>query len=59
MSVTETGSTTLLQFALFWVPIGFVVLVAASYLGTKLALRSYFEGIDPPSNPIGIEDGDG
>ncbi|MEF8801931.1 MAG: hypothetical protein V5A38_12240 [Halolamina sp.] len=42
---------------LFWGPLLFAVMVAASYVGTKLALRSYHEGIDPkPSEIIGIDD---
>ncbi|MCD2201343.1 hypothetical protein LPA44_15840 [Halobacterium sp. KA-4] len=44
------------EFLLFWGPIGFALMVAASYLGTKLALRSYFEGEDPPASPVAIED---
>ncbi|WP_172795835.1 hypothetical protein [Haloferax sp. Q22] len=36
-----------LGFIAFWVPVAFLFMVAASYLGTKLALRSYHEGIDP------------
>ena len=48
----------LFEFVLFWGPIGFAALVGASYLGTKFALRSYFEGEDPPSRFIGIDDGD-
>jgi hypothetical protein len=48
-----------LAFVLFWLPIVFAVLVGASYLGTKLALRSYFEDENPPSGFIGIEDKSG
>jgi hypothetical protein len=46
-------------FVLFWFPIVFAVLVGASYLGTKLALRSYFENENPPSAFIGIDDKSG
>jgi len=48
-----------LAFVLFWLPIVFAVLVGASYLGTKLALRSYFEDENPPSGFIGIENKSG
>ena len=34
-------------FVLFWGSIAFVLLIAASYVGTKLALRSYFDD-EPP-----------
>ncbi|QLG61890.1 hypothetical protein [Halorarum salinum] len=47
---------TRLVFLLLWVPIGFALLVGASYLGTKLALRSYFDDDEPPSSLISIED---
>jgi hypothetical protein len=36
-----------LYFLLFWGPLAFALVVFASYLGTKLALRSYFEGERP------------
>ena len=47
----------LLEFVLFWGPIAFAALVGASYLGTKLALRSYFEDEGLPSRLISIDDG--
>lgn len=43
----------LFDFILFWGPIGFAALVGASYLGTKLALRSYFDDEDPP-HPVSL-----
>lgn len=46
----------LIEVILFWGPIVFALLVASSYLGTKLALRSYFDDENPPSSPIAIED---
>lgn len=30
-------------FLLFWIPVAFGILVAGSYVGTTLALRSYFD----------------
>lgn len=39
-----------LGFIAFWMPVAFLFVVAASYLGAKLALRSYHEGINP--NPF-------
>ncbi len=48
----------LFEFLLFWGPIGFAPLVGASYLGTKLVFRSYFDDEDPPSSPVAIEDED-
>jgi hypothetical protein len=54
MLALATGNQ--LAFVLFWLPIVFAVLVGASYLGTKLALRSYFEDENPPSGFIGIAD---
>ncbi|ERG97354.1 hypothetical protein [Haloquadratum walsbyi] len=47
---------SLIAFLLFWTPIVFALLIGASYLGTKLALRSYFEDEDPPSDFIGLDD---
>lgn len=41
---------------LIGLPLIFAFFVGASYLGTKHALRSYFEGEDPPSGFISIED---
>jgi hypothetical protein len=35
---------SLLTTLLFWAPIAFAFVAAASYLGTMLALRSYHEG---------------
>lgn len=52
----RTLPMAIFEFLLFWGPIGFALMVAASYLGTKLALRSYFEGEDPPASPVAIED---
>lgn len=50
---------SLFTTVLFWGPLLFAVMVAASYVGTKLALRSYHEGIDPkPSRIVGVDDGD-
>lgn len=45
-----------LFFLLIGLPIIFAFFVGASYLGTKHALRSYFEGEDLPSGLISIED---
>lgn len=45
-----------LFFLLIGLPIIFAFFVGASYVGTKHALRSYFEGEDPPSGLISIED---
>ena len=48
-------------FVLFWGSIAFVLLVAASYAGTTLALRSYFDGEPPLSfapGSYGSEPGD-
>jgi hypothetical protein len=48
-----------LTTVLFWTPVLFGLVVAASYVGTKLALRSYHEGVDPtPSDIVGIDDPD-
>ena len=41
---------------LIGVPIIFAFFVGASYLGTIHALRSYFEGEDPPSSFISVDD---
>lgn len=50
---------SLLTTVLFWGPLLFAIVVAASYVGTKLALRSYHEGIDPtPSDIVSLGDGD-
>lgn len=47
-----------IEFVLFWMPIAFGVLVVASYVGTKLALRSYFDDEDySPTDVIRVEDG--
>ncbi|MFB6130945.1 MAG: hypothetical protein ABEJ28_09005 [Salinigranum sp.] len=47
-----------LEFVLFWAPVAFLFVVAASYVGAKLALRSYFEGESPnPSDVVRVGDG--
>lgn len=52
-----TNGLTFGLFHLFiTVPIIFAFIVGACYLGTTYALRSYFEGEDPPSSFIGIDD---
>lgn len=45
-------------FALFvWLPLAFGVLVAASYVGTTLALRSYFDDEEfPVSDLVSVDD---
>lgn len=49
-----------IEFILFWAPLAFGVLVAGSYIGTKLALRSYFGGEEfSPSDLFRIENSDG
>lgn len=52
----RTLRMALFEVILVWGPIGFALMVGASYLGTKLALRSYFDDENPPSTPIAIED---
>ncbi|WP_158599369.1 hypothetical protein [Halobellus sp. Atlit-38R] len=47
----------LFEFVVFWAPITFGFIVAATYVGTKLALRSYFEGENPtPSDTFRVDD---
>lgn len=48
----------LFEFALVWLPVVFGVLVAASYVGTTLALRSYFDDGDYTASDV-IRIGDG
>jgi hypothetical protein len=49
-----------IEFILFWVPIAFGFIVAASYIGTKLALRSYFDDEEfSPTDVFRVEDDDG
>jgi len=46
-----------IEFILFWAPVAFGFVVAASYIGTKLALRSYFDDEDLGlSDMFGIEE---
>ena len=43
----------------FWLPVIFGVMVAASYVGTTLALRSYFDDETYAlSDIVDLEDGD-
>lgn len=49
-----------IEFILFWVPIAFGFVVAGSYVGTKLALRSYFDDEQFRfSDVLRVEDGKG
>lgn len=48
-----------IEFVLFWAPVAFAFLVAGSYVGTKLALRSYFDDEEFSASDIfRIETGD-
>ncbi|QHS15734.1 hypothetical protein [Halopenitus persicus] len=49
-----------IEFVLFWTPIAFGIFVAASYIGTKLALRSYFDDEEiEVSDVFRLEDDEG
>lgn len=44
---------------LFWLPVVFGLMVAAAYVGTTLALRSYFEDERYAlSDIVGVDNGD-
>lgn len=49
---------SLFTSALFWAPLLFGFVVAASYVGTMLALRSYHEDEQPSiRDAFGVDDG--
>ena len=48
---------SLLTTLLFWAPVAFAFVVATSYVGTMLALRSYHDGENPRlTEAFGVED---
>ena len=47
MSIIPIATVMSLFTLLLWSPVLFVFMIAATYVGTKLALQSYFEKKNP------------